>query len=154
MDNGDWVATYAAIVATGALFLEIRRWVESGPNLSIMCRSDHFIMTEEGILSGRYFAVTVSNSGSAATTITECAIANFSSFIDRLRRKPSDYKLIFYPGLPNGYRHPMPTLISPGTVWSSTLDHEGEIPKKSWVWIKTSHRKKPYLRRIPESFEE
>jgi hypothetical protein len=35
----DWwqegASIYAAIVATGALFLEIRRWFESGPRLKV-----------------------------------------------------------------------------------------------------------------------
>jgi hypothetical protein len=32
---GAWVAVYAAIVSTGALFLEVRRWFESGASLNI-----------------------------------------------------------------------------------------------------------------------
>ena len=35
-----WVAVYAAIVATGALFLEVRRWFESGPRLYLMASTN------------------------------------------------------------------------------------------------------------------
>lgn len=151
MDISDWVATYAAIVATGALFLEIRRWRESGPHLSVTCRSNQVIVTQQGVLDERHVAVTISNCGSPTTTITECGIAEFSNFINRLRKSPSSYRPIFYPGMPNGFQHTMPSQLNPGTVWSSTLDGEGDIPEKSWVWIQASHRKKPYLMRIPAS---
>ena len=40
------VAAYAAIVATGALFLEVRRWFEDGVKLSIS------MMPRAGVIGG------------------------------------------------------------------------------------------------------
>ena len=51
--NNVWgirVAIYAAIVATGALFLEIRRWVESGPRLHLTVST--YVQTSPSIHHG------------------------------------------------------------------------------------------------------
>ena len=40
-----WVAIYAAIVATGAVLLELRRWIESGPRLYVSMMVDPLVIT-------------------------------------------------------------------------------------------------------------
>jgi hypothetical protein len=43
-DPKTWVAIYAAIVATTALFLNIRAWIESGPRLKISLIPDGLVI--------------------------------------------------------------------------------------------------------------
>jgi len=85
-----WIAAYAAIVATGALVLGIRRWLEAGPRLRIT-------LIPEGMTMGggpdvdedNLILITVTNRGEAATMITNLLVFEFENWIQRVRRASS-----------------------------------------------------------------
>jgi len=63
MDLTTGVAVYAAIVATGALFLEVRRWFESGPRLNIHVMPEAKTFNLPGTENNTYLVATVKNRG-------------------------------------------------------------------------------------------
>ncbi len=91
--NTDWlviaVAAYAAIVATGALALEVRRWFESGARLKIHIMPEAETFNMPGTEDKTYLVATVTNRGNAPTTITHFALRDYGSWLGRLRSKPT-----------------------------------------------------------------
>lgn len=64
------VAIYAAIVATGALFLEVRRWVEGQARLVVSATLGMATFNLPGTEGNRYLVVNVTNRGGSPTTLT------------------------------------------------------------------------------------
>ncbi|MBB6467943.1 hypothetical protein HNQ96_003826 [Aminobacter lissarensis] len=144
---GDWAAFYAAIVATGALFLEMRRWVESGPKLRISTMPEGQIATNLGVVSKTYIVVNVSNRGGTATTITHLAFCTYDKWWRRLLDRPSSTYIVPDPSPPGGTQR-LPYLLEPGTRWMGMAEHDPEISKlvgegKLWVQLFASHSDKP-----------
>jgi hypothetical protein len=87
----DWwtivVAAYAAIVATGALALEIRRWFESGPRLSIRVMPEAEMVPAIDSKNATYLLAVATNRGNLPTTITNFALLDYGSWRGHLRRK-------------------------------------------------------------------
>lgn len=152
----DWleggVAFYAAIVATGALFLEIRRWRESGVRLAIS------IMPEAKMIGGfnddddqTYLGMTVINRGEAPTTITHVVLFNYGSPWNRLRRKAQNTAIVKNPGHHAGQH--IPYLLESGKIFHGLVNHDAQL--KSWIdggWLYVgvigSHADKPVLVRV------
>ena len=81
----DLVAVYAAIVATGALLLEVRRWVESGPRLYVTMMVDPLIITPGvGVDERLALSVSVDNRGTASTTITNLCLLHYPTVFHRI----------------------------------------------------------------------
>lgn len=74
----DWATVYAAIVATGALFLELRRWFESGVRLRITYMLNGVIIPSAN-QDQLWIFVTVSNRGDSPTTITNLGYRLYES---------------------------------------------------------------------------
>ena len=83
-----WVAVYAAIVATGAVFLEVRRWFESGPRLYLMASTNMIFVGGGADRSIRYACISVSNRGSLPTTITNLCLLQYDNWWRKFRNKP------------------------------------------------------------------
>lgn len=145
------VAAYAAIVATGALFLEVRRWMESGVRLSIS------VMPEAKMFGGyqedlnTYLALTVTNRGEAPTTLTHVALFNYATFWHWLRRKPKNTAIVKNPGHQSGQH--IPYLLEPGKMFHGLVNHDPQL--KDWIdggWLFVgvigSHADKPKLIRV------
>ncbi len=82
------VAAYAAIVATSALVLEVRRWFESGARLKIHIMPEGKTVNMPGTEDKTYLVATVTNRGNAPTTITHFALRDYGDWFGRLRSKP------------------------------------------------------------------
>jgi hypothetical protein len=151
----DWlegaVAFYAAIVATGALFLEIRRWYESGVRLAIV------IMPEAKMFGGltsddkTYLVVNVLNRGETATTITHLVLFNYGSWWNLLRRKLINSAIVNNPGHHAGQN--IPFLLEPGKIFHGLVNHEPELVRwidDGWLFVGVigSHADKPVLKRV------
>lgn len=75
----DWMAIIALMISSGSLFLEIRRWFESGVNLKLTCIMHPYI---DELL---YIGVTVSNRGDTSTTLTKLTFVYHTTIWDELR---------------------------------------------------------------------
>lgn len=75
---------YAAIVATAALALEVRRWVESGPRLVLTIMSQAKAFGGPVPDENTYLHARVTNRGVMPTTLTNFAHHSYSSRLHRL----------------------------------------------------------------------
>lgn len=96
-DLGDWAALYAAIVATGALFLEVRRWFESGPKLNLGVMPEAQLASSAGVAQETYLVVNVSNRGASPTTLTHFSMVHYDSWWRRFLDKPSRSMVVPHP---------------------------------------------------------
>lgn len=111
-----WVAFYAAIVATGALFLEVRRWFDSKPRLVVSVSQNMKTIGLGDADGSSYLVATVVNRGGFPTTITNMGMIQFSSWIQKIRRKVAYQAVVANPsGIYAGPR--IPYLIKSGEQW-------------------------------------
>ena len=160
------VASYAAIVATAALSLEVRRWFESGARLRINIMPKAETFNVPGTEGNKYLVAIVANRGNATTTITHFALRDYGSWLDRVRSKPTWTVVILSPYLP-GSSPNIPGILQPGEIWSgmALYDDDGDLKRRVeagrlHVAIYASHANRPILKRVhslsqpPEDSEE
>ncbi len=138
-----WVAAYAALVATGALFLEVRRWFESGTHINVTYMVDAMVVPRDHA-DTLYIAVTVANRGDTATTITHLAFQAYTSIWSRLRGKASKSFIANNPS----QAQPIPCFIEPGGRWIGMCIQNEEINELLesgilWVEVYATHSNKP-----------
>lgn len=154
MEATNWIAIYAAIVSTGALALEIRRWFESGPKIYVSSNPDMTIVgnnnsdVERGVLLVRAY-----NRGDMSTTITNMVIYKYNNIISRFCDKPDETYIVPNPqvsGIPI-----IPHELKSGTQWMGVARHRPDVISdlrtgKYWAGVITTNRSRPYLNRIPK----
>jgi hypothetical protein len=152
----DWwtviVAAYAAIVATGALFLEVRRWFEAGPRLTITVAPEMILINVPGAEGNTYLFATVTNRGSAPTTISGFHLFDYENWFNRLRSKPKWAAAILHPH-PQAHVVNIPKVVQPGEVWEGAALYEGNLKERierGWLYviIYASHADKPMRKRV------
>ena len=153
MTDNQWtvlIAAYAAIVATGALFLEIRRWFETGPRIqiSVMPVAKLYGRFEED--ASTYLALIVTNFGSAPTTVTNMLVHRFDSVFAKLRNKPSFSALVKEP---NTDGRPIPHILQVGSQWHGRAIYNAQLVElarsgKLYVGICCSHRKNVFWQQV------
>jgi hypothetical protein len=111
MDDPTWVAIYAAIVATSALLLNLRMWLESGPRLKINLTPDGMV-----IGGGPQFdetdivIVNVTNRGRTPVLITNLLLWEMPTWRARWRRRPTRTFVVANTSL-KGYPPNIPFLL-------------------------------------------
>lgn len=150
MEWGDAATIYAGVVATAALALEVRRWVESGPKLRLSVM-EHALVTSDDSRNA-YIAVTAINVGEVPTTITHLTIQRFPSLLAYIRAKPSWTALVPKPHL-DGLPPNLPKLLNTGEQWLGLANRTEdllEMAKKERLYIGVVHSfaKKPVLERL------
>jgi hypothetical protein len=151
-----WVATYAAIVATGALFLEIRRWFESGVRLVVRVTPDMMTMGSANPEHDEkdLVAVTVYNRGEVPTTLVGLSVLRYPTLLSYMRNRPSRAFVIPNPQL-LGHPPNLPSESKAGSQWSGFVRHRPDVIKDLqdgtfYVAVTSTDRDKPYLVRIPK----
>jgi hypothetical protein len=146
----DPIAVYAAIVATGAFFLEVRRWMETGPRLRISVTSDMMLIGGDDDEDARYVMVSVTNIGSSPTTITHMVLGDFENLWSFLRGKRRWATIVPYPNK-NMQAPNIPYLLMPGTQWTglAQLRSDTDLPRRrvnGWAYagVHCSHRARVY----------
>lgn len=147
------IAAYAAIVGTGALFLEIRRWRESGARLSLSLMADAQIVGDGRIEEKGLIVANVTNRGDMPTTITNLGILRFENFFQRLRDRPAESYIILHPQL-EGHPPVIPSEVGPGRLWMGIARPRPDvIPNlrngEYYIAVYGSHRRQPTVARIP-----
>lgn len=149
-----WVAIYAAIVATGALFLEVRRWIESGPRLALMASTSMlFVRVGEPDTGERYVSVEVSNRGSLPTTITNLCLLQYDSWWRRFRDKSSWSAVVKDPSLGWIDSGKIPHVVEPGGQWRGFIPQDDELNERInaghlYAAIFVTHRNRPITTRL------
>jgi hypothetical protein len=144
-----YIATaYAAVVATAALALEVRRWIESGPRLSLSLMAPGIVVGGDD--DREFIFATVANRGSMATTITHYGFLEFASWWRRLRNRSSWSAIVKEPEYGAG---PLPFILEPGRRWTGGATLQGELIGRAnsgylYVAIHHSHSARPTLKRV------
>lgn len=157
MDSGQphWLAIYAAIVATSALFLNFRTWLESRPRLHLSLLADGVTIGGGPDLDEKDLIVlTVTNRGREETMVRNMMLFKMESWYQRLRVRPIKIYVISNPQL-KGYPPNVPATVEPKKQWVGAIRrrnddlgidvHDGTY----YAGIYTTHRSRPYLKRIP-----
>ena len=145
------VAAYAALVATAALALEVRRWVEARARLAIHI-SPEMSYTGDADEDTRYLVVEVVNRGTISTTITHFVLEEYPTWWAALRRKQTYAAMILRP-MPEGVPWNIPQVLGPGERWSGMARHTDDLVERAkggrlYVAIYASHRNRRTIRRI------
>jgi hypothetical protein len=144
--TADAIAGYAAFVGTAALALEVRRWVESGPKLSLGVSPN---MVSADASEKRWVMVTVSNRGDQATTLTHLGVVGFPNTLARLRDRPDPSYIV-----PRPEGQTLPHVIDPGGRWVGLFGDEELFAwidgGGAYVQISAIHRDRPFYRRVPK----
>lgn len=151
----DIIASYAAIVATGALALEIRRWFESAIKLSVNIMPEAK-MTEDPT-DRTYLAVFVVNRGPTPTTITHMTFHEYPSLWARLRGRPSWNAIVLNPS-PAGHPN-LPQQVEPNERWVGMAVYDTDLVQSRkrghlYVAIQATHSDKPVMKRVPRPVEK
>jgi hypothetical protein len=150
--TGDYIAVYAAIVATGALALEVRRWFENKPRLSISASPNMKLYLRGETSDATYLTVTVSNRGQSTTTVTHFGLNAYPTIWRRIRNKPSHTMAVPMANPPGGQQ--LPHILQPGHHWSGMAIQDDDVARMIkaqtlWVTIYAAHRQKPFYKRVP-----
>lgn len=142
------VAVYAAILATGAFALEVRRWFESGPRLRLTLIAKAEMRGGLARDDNKYLHARVTNRGAMPTTITNFGLQQYRTIFHRLARKPEMSAII-----PTPVGYPLPHLLQPGTEWGASAVYDEDLLKwaesgKLFVAIYISHRSQPIQRKV------
>lgn len=151
MNAEAWVALYAAVVATGALFLEVRRWFEGGPRIYVKASPNMTMFNHMEETTG-LLVVNVANRGDVPTTITHFGIHQYPTLWKRFTGKPSRTFIIPNPQ-PEGTPPIIPAVLRPGERWMGMAHPRPEITGDIetgtfWAAIYTTDRDKPYLAHV------
>lgn len=157
MDAQAGVAIYAAIVATGALALEVRRWFESGPRIKVRIQPN-MVMVGGRQTNENFLVATVRNRGNVATTITTMGMIYYPNAFWRIIRQKGNHFVVPHPGV-DGMPSSVPHVLEPGTQWTGLVNktaNESQSGIADWedgnllVEVYTSDRDRPYRVRVPK----
>lgn len=147
------IAVYAAIVATGALALEVRRWFEGRPSLIVTAAPGMMTYGIKGRQDGPYVMVTVTNRGNAPTTVTHLVIHEYANLWKRWRRQQGETYYISNPTIPGSAIGKLPTILEPGRLWMAAFDDDNKAREwlasgRFYVAIYATHSDSPALTRL------
>jgi hypothetical protein len=153
-----WVAIYAAIVSTGALFPEVRRWFESGPRLKVTLIPDGMIIGGDPQFDETdLIIVNVINRGDMPVLITNLLIYEMPTWWARLRSRPTRTFVVTNPQI-KGYPRNVPSELKTAERWTGVLrkrpDKVADLHTGTfYAGVSISHKDKPFLVRIKAKSE-
>jgi hypothetical protein len=151
----NWIAIYAALVGTIALSLELRRWFESAPRLSVNITPNGMVIGGGPEFDERNLViVNVVNCGTIPILITSLDLYEMPSWWRRRLKRPTRFFAIPNPQL-RGYPSNLPGELDTAQRWTGAIRERPDvIPDLHngafYVAVRISHHKRPYLRRIPK----
>jgi hypothetical protein len=143
---------YAAIVATAAFALEVRRWFKEAPRLDVSLVPDGVVIggdprdDEDNLM-----IVYVVNRGGASTKLENLFVFEFESGLSRWRRRPKRSFIVANPQLKDSAPN-LPSLLEPNQRWTGIIRKRTEFDPQTgdfYVGIGASHSKRTTLKRIP-----
>src|SRR5687767_12101587 len=117
MKSEGWLAIYAAIVATSALLLNFRNWLEARLPLHLSLMTDGMTIGGDPDFEEKNLIIlTVTNRGKEATMITHMVVFKMESWYQRWRIRPLASYIIPNPQL-KGYPPNLPADLDPAKKW-------------------------------------
>ena len=148
---GTVATAYAAVVATAAFWLEVRRSLKERPKLDISLMPDAVLIADE--IDERFLVVNVVNVGGTSTTIDGLSLVEFTTFARRWLRRPNRSFFVRQPQ-PKGYPINVPSELKPNQRWTGIVSKRStEVDTETglfYVQIATSHSKRTSLKHIPQ----
>jgi hypothetical protein len=146
-------------VAFGVFVLELRRWFEEGIRLSMSVMADAKLFGGVTRDENTYIAITVTNRGTAPTTITHMVLYNYpnrlSLFLSKCPRFVRQWFKKHRPGtfVVNPTPMPLPHVLEPGRNWNGMAVHTPELAQmikggRLFVGVIGSHSNKTLFRRV------
>lgn len=149
------IAAYAALIATGALFLEVRRWFESRPKLVISLIPDGVVMGGDRRYDEKDLTIVhVVNRGTEPTTIENLILMEIPTLWRRFRRRATRSFVVLNPQLKN-YPANIPSDLEPNKRWTGFIrkrqDKIDDLQTGNfYVAISASHTDRMAMKRIPK----
>jgi hypothetical protein len=148
------IAAYAAVVATGALFLEVRRWFESKPRLKLQVVPRGAILRGDGTPPQKGILILyVTNRGTTPTTVNTMIIYRMTSIWQRVRGRPAESFVVPNPNL-DGLPLNVPFQLDANKMWTGIMkknsDFIADIENgEYYAGVFVTHRDKAIIKKIP-----
>jgi hypothetical protein len=148
-----YVAIYAACVSTGAMLIQFRNWLSSGPRLRCTVIPDGMVIGGGSMFDERDLVlVNATNIGAADTMITNLCIEQRWPFYYFWRRRPIKAYVVPNPQL-KGYPPNIPHLLEPARTWTGAIRKRQDYIENirdgdHYVCIYVSTRTRPHRKRI------
>jgi len=159
------ISLWALYVSGGALFvsacvfaLELRRFFDEGVRLTMSIMPDARLFGGVQDVSNAYLSVTITNRGSAPTTITHMLLYDYPSRLAQyLPRRLSGWTRKQRPQTfvinPIGAPGPLPYVLQPGHTWLGMAIQNADLERmieagRLFVGIIGSHSDKTLFRRV------
>ena len=153
------VSAGSLCVALCVFVLELRRWFDEGVRLSMSVMADAKFLGGVQRDDKTYIAITVTNRGSAATTITHMVLYNYPSLVGLwLPKRPrflNRWLKRYWPEtfVVNTVQQPLPHVLEPGRNWHGMAVHTPKLEAmikagRLFVGVIGSHSDKILWRRI------
>jgi len=124
MQNSDLVAILALIIASGALALEVRRWIESGPRLTLSLMVNMLtVPNDDGEAKAALF---VTNRGTVPTTLTNFTAHIFTSRWHVLWNKPLESMIVLTGNSQYGDQT-LPYELQPNRRWLGIVKYDAKL---------------------------
>lgn len=145
------IALYAAVVSTVSLTLSARKWLITGPRLTLTVISRAKLFGGAAKNDNEYLTLTVTNRGDLATTLTTMAVFQYRSRLHRWRRKSFWAAIVPNPGVTGGPGAPY--LIASGDRWMGMAKYDDGLlalakSGKLFVAIHATHSNRPLVRKV------
>lgn len=162
MITAEWalgVSISSLCVSFAAFALQVRRWLDEGVRLSMTVMADAQTFGSGVQDENTYLVITVTNRGSAATTLTHMVVYNYpdrlSLFLSKCPRFMQRWLKKHRPQtfIVNTTQMPLPHLLEPGRNWHGMAVHTPELEKmikaaRLFVGVIGSHSNKTFFRRV------
>lgn len=157
MDVSILIASLALAVSASALALEIRRWVESGPNLYISIMSDAQVVPGD---DGKpKMLISVTNRGATPTMITHCVLFIYRTPLHRIAGKSMWQGIVPRPQTNMGAGQQLPYRLEVNDTWQGVAYYDDNVMKarrrgRLYAGVCASHRDGTFLKRVPKKKNE
>ncbi len=155
MTNGDFVAIYAAVVATGVAIWDGYKWWRSERlHLSGFVTSNMIAFggsSTPETEGNHYTVLRVQNRGSVSCEVQLVQLSHYKTWFELLRRKPSFNAIVVHT---RHFGPDVPHRLEPAAEFSSGVEQTDELvelSKSGWLYMGISHTmsEKPFLIRCP-----
>lgn len=149
----DYIAVYAAIVATAVFGWDIIKWIRGGARLHLSAspNMEPYNVPDARVQGKRYIMVRAVNTGSSPTTITNLTTAQFAGWRQRVFGKPMFLAWVGNPSIAGSGK--VPQILKPGEEWVGFIEQSGGLVKLAtegllYAQVYHSVGKKPVRARI------
>lgn len=155
MGTSEWIATLALIVSSGALFLELRRWYESGAKIHITIMADamQFPVDAPDDDDRPKLLVRATNRGDVPTTLTLMVVYSYRNWLYRRLGKP--FRTAFVPQTIGYWGSPgLPAQVGVNETWHGVATYTETLTEhrrkgRLYAGVIASHSNRPFLVKVP-----